>query len=132
MSYMGWIEDTDKVEECRINHGNKRLKRCRVRERRVNKYQCRITITQGVAEMKQETEEEDTPIWAWFTDIMEKLGADGMSSDESMTEDEIHVIYHTKVMLWRRDLEKEMGTLNPQCKPQAAADPKVTVHDDER
>ncbi|KIK78009.1 hypothetical protein PAXRUDRAFT_28704 [Paxillus rubicundulus Ve08.2h10] len=110
----GRIEDTDEVEECRINHSDKRLKQCRVWERRVNIYQCHITITQGAAEIKQKTEEEDAPIWAWFTDIMEKLGADGMSSDESMTEDKIHVVYCTKIMLWRRDLEKEMGILNSQ------------------
>jgi hypothetical protein len=37
-----------------------------------------------------------------------------MSSDESATENEIHVVYRMKIMPWRRDLEREMGILDSQ------------------
>jgi len=58
--------------------------------------------------MKKDAEEDDANIWRWLADILEWLGADGMSSDESGMEDEIEIIYHMKVMPWRRDLETEL------------------------
>ena len=64
--------------------------------------------------MKKDAEEDDANIWRWLADILERLGADGMSSDESGMEEEIEIIYHTKVMPWRRDLETELRIIDNQ------------------
>jgi len=64
--------------------------------------------------MKKDAEEDDANIWRWLADILEWLGADGMSSDESGMEDEIEIIYHMKVMPWRRDLETELRIIDNQ------------------
>jgi len=58
--------------------------------------------------MKKDAEEDDANIWRWLADVLEQLGTDGMSSDKSGMEDKIEIIYHTKVMPWRRDLETEL------------------------
>ena len=64
--------------------------------------------------MKKDVEEDDTNIWRWLADVLERLGTDGMSSDESGMEEEIEIIYHTKVMPWRRDLETELRIIDNQ------------------
>ena len=64
--------------------------------------------------MKEEAEENDANIWRWLADVLEQLGADGMSSDESGIEDEIKIIYNTKVMPWRKDLETELQIIDDQ------------------
>ena len=64
--------------------------------------------------MKEEAEENDANIWRWLADILEQLGADGMSSDESGIEDEIEIIYNTKAMPWRKDLETELQIIDDQ------------------
>ncbi|KIM61758.1 hypothetical protein SCLCIDRAFT_25568 [Scleroderma citrinum Foug A] len=110
----GRIEDANEIEEHRIMYTDKRLKRIRVREWRVRKYERRLIIAQGVAEMKEEAEENDANIWRWLADILEQLGADGMSSDESGIEDEIEIIYNTKAMPWRKDLKTELQIIDDQ------------------
>ena len=45
---------------------------------------------------------------------MRELGPDGTSSDECGLEDGIKEVYYTKVMLWRRELERELRIIDEQ------------------
>ena len=67
-----------------------------------------------LAEAKQATNSEDAKTWVWLTDIVGRLGLDGTSSDESAAEDDIHTVYRTKVMPWRRDIERELEIIDTQ------------------
>jgi hypothetical protein len=42
--------------------------------------------------LKAGNEDNDLEVWKWFTSILEYLGPDGMSSDESSTED-VETVY---------------------------------------
>lgn len=61
-------------------------------------------IAKSLAEAKQVTNDEDVKTWVWLTDVLEWLERDGMSSDESVADNDIHMVYQTKVMPWRRDI----------------------------
>ena len=65
-------------------------------------------------DLKEEAEQDDTGIWKWLADIMRELGPDGTSSDKSRMEDGIKEVYYTKVILWRRELERELRIINEQ------------------
>lgn len=48
----------------------------------------------------------DLRFWKWSLDVIQRLKADGMSSDESGGEDQIgERIYRVKIMVWRRRIE---------------------------
>ena len=65
-------------------------------------------------DLKEEAEQDNTSIWKGLADIMRELGPDGTSSDESRMEDGIEEVYYTKVMPWRRELERELRIINEQ------------------
>ena len=53
-------------------------------------------------------------IWVWLTDVLKRLGLDRMSSNESVADNDIHTIYQTNVMPWRRDMERELEIIDTQ------------------
>lgn len=60
------------------------------------------------------TNDEDANIWEWLSSVLERLGPEGMSSDESAVEDGIHVAYRTRITPWRRRMEKELEIIDTQ------------------
>ena len=44
----------------------------------------------------------DLPAWQWLLRVVDTLGVDGTSSEESDSEESIRTIYRTKRMRWRR------------------------------
>lgn len=46
--------------------------------------------------------------------MLERLGSDGMSSDESAVEDNIEIVYRVKRLPWRRSIEKELDLIDAQ------------------
>ena len=126
----GCIKEADETEEHRNMYTDKTLKRIRVQERRVRvrfnslpmtggwshlkKYDWCLMIAQGIAEMKEAAEENDANIWRWLVDVLERLGENGMSSDESGVENEIETIYHIKMMPWRRNIVTELQIIDDQ------------------
>ena len=44
----------------------------------------------------------DLPAWQWLLKVVDTLGVDGASSEESDCEESIRTIYRTKKMPWRR------------------------------
>ena len=55
-----------------------------------------------------ETLNEPVEIWAWLLQLVQRLGEDGMSSEETVTEDESNHVFHVKTLPWRRNIDKEL------------------------
>ncbi|KAI5995372.1 hypothetical protein EDC04DRAFT_2585874, partial [Pisolithus marmoratus] len=49
----------------------------------------------------------DVELWQWLSDIIDYLGTDGMSSDNSEEED-MQTIFQVCSMPWRHDIDKEL------------------------
>ncbi|KAH7917377.1 hypothetical protein BV22DRAFT_979951, partial [Leucogyrophana mollusca] len=92
------LENENDVEERMIANKDQQLKRARMNERRYN----------------GEEEAADAMVWEWLKDIVERLGEDGMSSEESSVEDEVDVVLRTKIMPWRRDISRELAIIDKQ------------------
>jgi len=71
-------------------------------------------IAELLIETKQATNAEDAKAWASLANVLKRLGLDRMSSDESVADDDIHMIYRTKVMPWRRNIERELEIIDTQ------------------
>jgi hypothetical protein len=67
-----------------------------------------------IISLKRADREADLPIWEWLSRILNSLGPDGMSSEESCTEGDIETIYRVKILAWRRDIEKELTIIDRQ------------------
>jgi hypothetical protein len=58
---------------------------------------------------------QDVEIWKWLRELMNRLGEDGMSSEESGVEDGPngpHNVYRVKKLKWRRDIEQELSIID--------------------
>jgi len=77
----------------------------------LQKYQRRMLIVEDKVSTAPDSEIE---LWRWLRIVLKKLGSDGMSSDESTVEDDIEIVYKTKQMAWRRNLDKEMDLIDAQ------------------
>ncbi|KAF8583153.1 hypothetical protein K439DRAFT_1283732, partial [Ramaria rubella] len=51
-------------------------------------------------------------LWRAIQKLLFLLGVDGMSSEESATENDIETVYRVKILTWRRDIEKELRIIN--------------------
>jgi hypothetical protein len=64
--------------------------------------------------------DKDVALWEWLKDVIERLGMDGMSSDESDTETNVHGIevpvYRVKILAWRRSMEEELAVIDQSRK----------------
>ena len=63
--------------------------------------------------MKQTRGDGDIRSWEWVKEVIDRLGYDGMSSEDSDREQETSDIktYRVRRMPWRRDLTKIIGLL---------------------
>lgn len=50
--------------------------------------------------------------WQWLQNVLEMLGEDGMSSDDSEDEDAIENVYRPRTLAWRRDMEEELKLID--------------------
>lgn len=75
----------------------------------------RMTIVNHRVTTAENQQAPDLPAWKWLKDVLENLGKDGTSSDESEGElDEPGRVFTTKSMPWRRDLTKEIRILDTE------------------
>ena len=57
--------------------------------------------------------EDDIKLWNFVYDVLATLGLEGMSSDVSEFDEELdRVVYHVKVLAWRRDIAKFMDFID--------------------
>jgi len=60
-----------------------------------------LTTVNRLIELKEEEAANDLPVWRWLKTVLTKLGEDGMSSDESDTDQRTGLpIYQVKNMKW--------------------------------
>ena len=50
--------------------------------------------------------------WKWLKSLIETLGHDGMSSEDSMDESDLEVTYRLKILEWRRNIDHELKILD--------------------
>ncbi|KAG1759619.1 hypothetical protein EDD22DRAFT_755297, partial [Suillus occidentalis] len=98
ISSSGTHETMQQVGDRLVDYTNERLRMARVLSRRT-------TVTTG---------KEDLPVWAYLNSIVETLGKDGMSSDESETEDCELPVFRLKTMPWRANFGQEMQIIDEQ------------------
>jgi len=66
-----------------------------------------------VIDVKLEEGTTDVPIWQWLRELVEKLGEDGMSSDESDTDQWTGLpTYRVKHLRWRRNMDNELNMVD--------------------
>ncbi len=65
--------------------------------------------------MKEEEAVNDLPVWRWLKVLVMKLGEDGMSSDESNTNQQTGLpIYQMKNMKWQRKMTYQLDLIDKQ------------------
>jgi hypothetical protein len=70
-----------------------------------------------MADIKEQQGAVDAHAWKWLSTMVEQLGADGMSSEDSNTEthgSSIEPVCRIRVMNWRRGIEDELQIIDDQ------------------
>ncbi|KAF8573822.1 hypothetical protein K439DRAFT_1624785 [Ramaria rubella] len=88
------------------------LKSVRHNTRHHSKFEWRVQTVQATIVLKRADGEPDVQIWRWLEKLLFLLGVDGMSSEESATENDIETVYWVKILTWRRDIEKELRIID--------------------
>jgi hypothetical protein len=67
-----------------------------------------MKLLDGIVAMKQTKGDSDIRSWEWVREVIDRLGYDGMSSEDSNHKQETSDIktYRVRSMPWRRDLTK--------------------------
>jgi len=55
---------------------------------------------------------DDLVIWQWLLGLVETLGIDGMSSEESEGDDDTEITFHVKTLPWRRNITEELQIID--------------------
>ena len=72
-----------------------------------------MTTLERIIEIKVEEQASDEAVWRWLSTVVEKLGEDGMSSDESDTDTRTGLpIYRVKNMKWRHKMAYELDMVD--------------------
>jgi hypothetical protein len=66
-------------------------------------WNTRVRTVDYIIELRADDDESDVAIWKWLRDVLQILGAEGMSTDESgVDDDDFNVIYRVTIKAWRR------------------------------
>ncbi|KAI6030078.1 hypothetical protein EDC04DRAFT_2605587 [Pisolithus marmoratus] len=65
----------------------------------------------------------DVELWQWLSDVVDHLGTDGMSSEDSEEED-MQTIFRVRSMPWRCDIDKELRFIDSKHKDRGISSPK--------
>ncbi|KAI6136000.1 hypothetical protein F5141DRAFT_1208368 [Pisolithus sp. B1] len=66
---------------------------------------------------------KDKDVWQWLSKVIDHLGNDGMSSEDSEEED-MQTIFQVHGMLWRHDINKELQFIDSKHKDPAISSPR--------
>lgn len=82
----------------------------------MQKYTNRVKVLDASIAAKMTEDAPDVYVWQWLCKlVVDHLGEDGTSSDESEGEDlAIHMVYRKKRMIWRRDIDKELRLIDKE------------------
>jgi hypothetical protein len=128
----GKEETLDEVESRMVRTKFKRGIAARHRERRVKvsivspsrsitnispqKYDRRMNILSAIIDGESHLNVEELVRWEWLKKVIERLGVDGMSSDESDVESDAEgiqtVVYRVKKLRWRRRIDDELDFID--------------------
>ncbi|KAI6102098.1 hypothetical protein F5141DRAFT_1065614 [Pisolithus sp. B1] len=75
--------------------------------RRVAKFHCCSITTKSFLHTEMARGTRDKEVWQWLSDIVDHLGTDGMSSEDSEEED-TQTIFQVCGVPWRREIDKEL------------------------
>jgi hypothetical protein len=68
-----------------------------------------------MVQLKREEGATDVAAWKWMEQLLQYLGEDGMSSDESDVEGELDTtVFRVKTMLWRCNIDRELDIIDKQ------------------
>ena len=79
----------------------------------LQRHDRRTRIVEYMVKLKDGNEQNDLHLWKWFASILEQLGSDGMSSEESSTEG-VKTVYRVKLLPWRRNVTHVMDIIDSQ------------------
>jgi hypothetical protein len=66
---------------------------------------------------KEQEEAPDVDNWVWLKSVIENLGEDGMSSEDSDADDDdddLEITYRPTIMQWRRNMDLEMKIIDDE------------------
>ncbi|TFK45435.1 hypothetical protein OE88DRAFT_1649299 [Heliocybe sulcata] len=112
----GTKESDEELEGHLYDYFCKVSKSARMNSRRHSKYETRLDTATGTIDLKQEKGESDVAVWQYLQNLVEELGVDGTSSDDTDTEDMVTGVksFRIRRMPWRRDMESEMKLIDSQ------------------
>ncbi|KAG2086530.1 uncharacterized protein F5147DRAFT_781593 [Suillus discolor] len=85
------------------------------------KFETRKKVTSVLLSDRIATGKDDQAVWAYLQSLVETLGKDGMSSDESEHKDGEVQVFRLKKMSWRADINHDMHIIDQQQLVGAAA-----------
>ncbi|KAG6369651.1 hypothetical protein JVT61DRAFT_14149 [Boletus reticuloceps] len=78
------------------------------------KYARRATVLDHIIKLKVEAGEDDIDVWKWLQGVVQRLGEHGMSSEESVIENEVEQVFCVKRMDWHCGIKHELDFLDLQ------------------
>ncbi|KAI6097969.1 hypothetical protein EDD16DRAFT_1718879 [Pisolithus croceorrhizus] len=107
------VEMNAEVAARLANHKDETLMKARRDMQRRTKYQHRKDVTKAMVAVKEAKGDDDIVAWQFLHSVITKLGSDGMSSEDSDSED-TETIFCTHMLPWRRDIVKELNLIDQQ------------------
>ncbi|KAG1775989.1 hypothetical protein EV702DRAFT_1046623 [Suillus placidus] len=107
---------TKKFNQCRSSwrKAQPRVLGDGTRETMKEKFETRKKVTSALLSDRIATGKDDQAVWVYLQSLVETLGKDGMSSDESEHEDGEVQVFRLKKMPWRADVDHEMHIIDQQ------------------
>src|SRR5580698_11313406 len=65
-------------------------------------YHARLRIVDYIIRIRADDEESDVALWKWLRELLIRLKAEGMSSDESDVDEYHQKVYRMTIMVWQR------------------------------
>ncbi|KAI6106016.1 hypothetical protein EV401DRAFT_1892858 [Pisolithus croceorrhizus] len=90
---------------------------------RVAKFCHHSITTKSFLHMEMAWGTRDKEVWQWLSDIVDHLGTDGMSSEDSEEED-TQTIFQVCGVPWRCEIDKELQFIDSKHKDRAISSPR--------
>ncbi|KIJ49846.1 hypothetical protein M422DRAFT_246212 [Sphaerobolus stellatus SS14] len=101
----GTIETADTLRQCIEETGETRAIEARHRSRRARKFERRVKTVKMTIVIDEDAQLNNGLAWKWLLKVLQQLGVDGMSSEDTDNSNIIETVYRVKVMEWRRNMD---------------------------